>query len=156
MKEEAMTSIRSAVAADYPALLEIWRRSVEATHKFLTPTDIDAIERDVARYLPQMSNLRVAEDGNGLTGFIAVEGDTVEMLFVDASVQGRGIGSALLASVATDHDVLRVDVNEQNPPGRAFYAAKGFSETGRSEIDGEGRPFPLLHLELAAAGKPTA
>lgn len=127
-------------------LLEIWRRAVEATHDFLAPADIDAIADDVARYLPQMSDLRVAEVDGRLSGFIAVEGETVEMLFVDAMLQGRGIGSELLASVAHGHEILRVDVNEQNPSGRAFYAAKGFTQTGRSATDGEGRAFPILHL----------
>ena len=144
-----MTTIRKGTAQDHPALLEIWRRSVEATHKFLTPADIDAIEHDVAGYLPQMSDLRIAETAEGPAGFIAIEDGTVEMLFVDAARQGRGIGSALLASVAAGHDVLRVDVNEQNPTGRAFYAARGFAEVGRSATDGQGRPFPLLHLVLA-------
>ncbi|WP_282857809.1 hypothetical protein [Pseudoclavibacter helvolus] len=56
-----MISIRPATRPDLPALLTIWRRSVEATHTFLTPADVDAIEGDVERYLPLMSDLRVAE-----------------------------------------------------------------------------------------------
>lgn len=144
-----MVSIRTAIDADYAALLAIWRRSVEATHEFLTPADVNAIEQDVATYLPQMSDLRVAEVEGQPMGFIAIENDTVEMLFVDALVQGRGIGSALLDSILTGRDSIRVDVNEQNPSGRNFYAAKGFTEIGRSETDGEGRAFPLLHLRLA-------
>ncbi|MFC9933072.1 GNAT family N-acetyltransferase [Glutamicibacter sp. NPDC127525] len=141
-----MVSIRTAVDTDYSALLAIWRRSVEATHEFLTPADIDSIELDVAKYLPQMSDLRVAEVVGQPMGFIAIEKDIVEMLFVDAFAQGRGIGSALLNSVVTGRESVRVDVNEQNPSGRNFYAAKGFTQIGRSETDGEGRGFPILHL----------
>ncbi|MFJ2351657.1 GNAT family N-acetyltransferase [Glutamicibacter sp. NPDC087673] len=141
-----MVSIRTAVDTDYSALLAIWRRSVEATHEFLTPADIDSIELDVAKYLPQMSDLRVAEVAGQPMGFIAIEKDILEMLFVDAFAQGRGIGSALLNSVVTGRESVRVDVNEQNPSGRNFYAAKGFTQIGRSETDGEGRGFPILHL----------
>ncbi|TDU25333.1 GNAT family N-acetyltransferase [Arthrobacter sp. JUb115] len=141
-----MVSIRTAIDTDYSALLAIWRRSVEATHEFLTPADIDSIELDVAKYLPQMSDLRVAEEVGQPMGFIAIEKDIVEMLFVDAFAQGRGIGSALLNSVVAGRDSVRVDVNEQNPSGRNFYAAKGFTQIGRSETDGEGRAFPILHL----------
>lgn len=126
----------------------LWRRSVEATHAFLKPADVAAIEQDVATYLPQMSDLRIAEVEGQPMGFIAIENDTMEMLFVDALAQGRGIGSALLDSVLTGRESIRVDVNEQNPSGRNFYAAKGFAEIGRSETDGEGRAFPLLHLRL--------
>ncbi|WP_269936532.1 GNAT family N-acetyltransferase [Arthrobacter sp. HY1533] len=143
-----MVWIRTAIDDDYSVLLAIWRRSVEATHTFLKPSDVDAIEQDVATYLPQMSDLRVAEVEGQPMGFIAIENDTVEMLFVDALAQGQGIGSALLESVLTGRQSIRVDVNEQNPSGRNFYAAKGFAEIGRSETDGEGRAFPILHLRL--------
>lgn len=146
-----MISIREATSGDFSALIGIWRRAVESTHDFLTPAEIDAIEHDVAKYLPLMSDLRVAENETQPVGFIAIEGDTVEMLFIDTASQGRGIGGTLLASVSTGHKVIRVDVNEQNPSGHAFYLAKGFVQVGRSETDGEGRAFPILHLERTAA-----
>lgn len=43
---------------------------------------------------------------------------------------------------------LSVDVNEQNPQAVGFYLHYGFVQTGRSPLDGEGRPFPLLHMSL--------
>ena len=141
-----MISIRRATPSDYPQLVAVWRRSVEATHDFLSAQDITAIELDVAQYLPSMSDLRVAHDGERVTGFVAIEDGTVEMLFVDASLQGQGIGSALLEAVTAGLERVRVDVNEQNPAGHAFYKAQGFDVEGRSELDGEGRAFPILHL----------
>jgi putative acetyltransferase len=42
---------------------------------------------------------------------------------------------------------LRVDVNEANLGAIGFYVANGFSITGRSAVDDEGRPFPLLHMK---------
>jgi putative acetyltransferase len=39
-------------------------------------------------------------------------------------------------------------VNEQNPEAVGFYLHYGFAQTGRSPLDGEGRPFPLLHMSL--------
>lgn len=145
-------NIRGASAADYPLILAVWRRSAEATHLFLSPHDIEAIELDVAKYLPQMSDLRVAYDGTRVLGFVALEGDTIEMLFVDAAYLGQGIGSSLLSDITAGRGYVRVDVNEQNPTGHAFYKAKGFTQIGRSETDGEGRPFPILHLERHTSG----
>lgn len=146
-------AIRSARPDDHAALLRIWRGAVEATHGFLTPADIDFYERMVAGYLPQMTDLRVAVSATGSpVGFIAEEDGEIQMLFVDAAAHGAGIGTALLDSVAAGHPELRVDVNEDNPSGRAFYAAKGFVQVGRSDLDGEGRPFPLLHLQRTGGG----
>jgi pimeloyl-ACP methyl ester carboxylesterase len=75
------------------------------------------------------------------------------MLFVEPRFHGKGVGSRLLDSVAADHDELRVDVNEQNPSGRRFYAARGFTQIGRSESDSSGRPFPVLHLRRVSAAR---
>lgn len=141
---------RPAVTSDAESLVTVWRRAVEATHHFLTSADIDGIEQDVRMYLPQMNDLRVAVHDDVPVGFIAQDDGEIHMLFVDPAVHGRGIGSALLADVARDHAVLHVDVNEDNASGRAFYAARGFTTRGRSELDGEGRAFPLLHLRREA------
>ena len=46
---------------------------------------------------------------------------------------------------------LTVDVNEQNTGAVDFYAACGFVVEGRSELDGTGRPYPLLRMRLARA-----
>ncbi len=139
--------IRAACAGEHDQLLAIWRAAVEASHGFLTVQDIDWYERVVSGYLPQMRDVRVAvQDGGLLVGFVAQDAGEIHMLFVAPQAQGRGVGSSLLEDVADEYAELRLDVNEQNPTARAFYAAKGFVQVGRSDIDNEGRPFPLLHL----------
>lgn len=139
--------VRPAHPEEHGVLLGIWRRSVEATHHFLSWDDIDGYESTVSGYLPAMQDLRVAyEQDHGLLGFIAQDDGEIHMLFVDPEAQGHGIGTRLLEAVGQRFDVLRVDVNEGNGSGRHFYKAKGFEQVGRSEVDDEGRPFPLLHL----------
>ncbi|HEY5784205.1 MAG TPA: GNAT family N-acetyltransferase [Microlunatus sp.] len=139
--------IRVSREADHDQLLTIWRAAVESSHSFLTVADIDHYEKVVSRYLPQLRDVRVAVTGDDeLVGFIAQDAGEIHMLFVAPSAQGGGVGSALLDDVARGQAVLQLDVNEQNPMARAFYASKGFEQVGRSELDTEGRPFPLLHL----------
>ncbi|MGF6173821.1 ribosomal protein S18 acetylase RimI-like enzyme [Ensifer sp. 4252] len=57
-----------------------------------------------------------------------------------------GVGRALVEHAVALHPVLTVDVNEQNLSGAGFYARLGFETTGRSPVDDDGRPYPLLHL----------
>ena len=60
-----------------------------------------------------------------------------------------GAGKALLRH-AIEHDGVRlVDVNEQNPDAVDFYRRRGFEQVGRSPVDSDGRPFPLLHFRRA-------
>lgn len=142
-------TIRPAVGvADYPALAAIWRSAVDATHDFLADTDRDEIESHLQTdYFPAVT-LSVAERDGKPAGFSGVLDGSLEMLFVDASARGGGIGTALLTHAIREHGVTKVDVNEQNAAAAAFYARRGFEVVGRSETDEAGRPYPLLHLML--------
>ncbi|WP_155550015.1 GNAT family N-acetyltransferase, partial [Cronobacter sakazakii] len=80
-------------------------------------------------------------------GFVGVLDEKIEMLFVEPQVFGRGIGKALLTFACEQQGARFVDVNEQNPSAIAFYEHMGFVHTGRSPLDGEGQPYPLLHMQ---------
>lgn len=142
-------SIRPSIgAAEYPALVAIWRGAVDATHDFLAEADRDEIEaRLQSDYFPAVV-LSVAERDGRPVGFSGVLDGTLEMLFVDATQRDGGIGTALLTHVIREHGVTKVDVNEQNVSAAGFYAHRGFEVVGRSETDEAGRPYPLLHLRL--------
>ncbi|AKU91969.1 acetyltransferase [Vulgatibacter incomptus] len=142
-------TIRPFHAADTEALVEIWRRAVLETHDFLAKADFDDIHEKLGSvYLPAV-NVHVACADGRPVGFIGMGGRHVEMLFVDPAVMGSGIGRRLLNHVAGDRP-LTVDVNEQNPKAVGFYLRYGILQTGRSETDGQGRPYPLLHLAMPA------
>ena len=40
-------------------------------------------------------------------------------------------------------------MNEQNPQAIGFYLKMGFEVESRDELDGLGKPYPLLHLRLS-------
>ncbi|KLN35591.1 hypothetical protein FB00_04715 [Cellulosimicrobium funkei] len=142
--------LRPARPDDTAALVDVWRRAVEATHDFLTPDDIAELEVGVRDEYLAAVDVTVAERAGRVAGFVGTVGHRVEMLFVDPDLHGQGLGRALLAHVGRDHPVLELDVNEQNPSALGFYRAQGFEVTGRSATDDQGRPFPLLHLRREA------
>jgi putative acetyltransferase len=143
-------TIRPRVATDDAVLGALWERSVRATHDFLPEDDIQRLlplVRDT--YLPMPAlDVWVYEDPNGIAGFIGTGGHNVEMLFIDPDRRGQGIGRQLLDHARARHDTLTVDVNEQNPQAVGFYLHYGFIQVARSPLDGEGKPFPLLHMAL--------
>ncbi|UYO02030.1 GNAT family N-acetyltransferase [Paenibacillus sp. PSB04] len=135
---------------DHDYLVELWYRAVRETHAFLTEADIAFYRRIVDEQALKHVEVWVEKDDSGVPlGFIGLDGGMVEMLFVDPDRHGQGIGTRLLRyAEQLKGSRLRVDVNEQNDGAFAFYQRYGFVRTGRSELDGSGRPFPLLHLEL--------
>ncbi|QMU95946.1 GNAT family N-acetyltransferase [Microbacterium esteraromaticum] len=136
-------------AREYPRLVEIWRSAVRATHDFLDEADFARIEGNLASlYFPAVE-LIVAQREGAAVGFAGVADGNLEMLFVSDEARGMGIGSRLLAEAVKSHGVTKVDVNEQNLNGLGFYLSRGFVQIGRSELDGDGRPYPILHLALA-------
>jgi len=140
-------NIRKATQADYPPIMEIWESAVKATHDFLSDEDFDffkiAIPRD---YLPNLS-VYVLEDKGDIPAFCSVSEDNLEMLFVDANNRGKGLGKILVQFVLDELNIYLVDVNEQNPQAVGFYEKMGYQKTGRSETDGLGKPYPILHYK---------
>lgn len=141
-----------SVAADERAdalvaqLMGVWRSSVEATHSFLSPEEVDAIAAYVPEALVAVPELTVVYEDALPVAFMGIDGTSLEMLFVAASRRRRGIGSALVR-LALSAGVVRVDVNEQNPQAVGFYEHMGFSVVSRSETDAQGMPYPILHME---------
>lgn len=146
----------TAVAPDqYERLAEIWEASVRATHDFLDESDIAFLRPKVRHdYLPAVT-LRACEDDRGrLLGFVGVHGEKVEMLFVAPESRGGGVGATLLRHAVERLGATSVDVNEQNPQAIGFYERMGLRAVGRSPFDGQGKPFPLVHMALAPRGRP--
>ncbi|MBA8903738.1 acetyltransferase [Phyllobacterium sp. P30BS-XVII] len=143
--------IRPRQRDDISRLVAIWESAVRATHHFLAEEDIQfflPLVRDEA--LPGLE-VWVAQSLSGeLLGFMGLSDEKVEMLFVDPANHGRGTGRRLLDHARTLKGRLSVDVNEQNPDAHGFYRKYGFVEIGRSELDGSGRPFPLIHMQQPA------
>jgi len=135
--------------SDHDILVDIWYRAVCRTHTFLTDSDIE-FYRDIVQNgaLSQVEIWVSRNENKEPTGFIGLDGTGIEMLFVDPEYHGKGIGSQLIKHAQKlKGNTLQVDVNEQNDGACAFYKRFGFVQVGRSELDGSGKPFPLLHLE---------
>lgn len=101
----------------------------------------DAIS-NVARLLVSM------DDSDMPVAFLGLEGSKIEMLFVDASHRGQGIGKQLVAFAIENYAASEVGVNEQNPLAIGFYEHMGFKTYKRTDFDEEGNPYPLLYMCL--------
>ncbi|WNI36300.1 GNAT family N-acetyltransferase [Chryseobacterium sp. SG20098] len=140
--------IRLATAEDYPAIMEIWESAVKATHYFLTEEDFNYFKEAIPRdYLPHLEVYLITED-NESKGFASVADGNLEMLFIHNDTRGKGYGKKLYQFMKEKTGLTKVDVNEQNPQAIGFYEKMGFKKAGRSEKDGSGKDYPLIHMSL--------
>ena len=139
--------IRRGDADDVPRALEIWRAAVDATHGFLTPEDRAEIDVMVAEEFLPNAELWLATNGDDYPiGFLVMDGDMIDALFVDPSFHRQGFGTRLLEHALNLSPDATVDASEQATNALPFYLSRGFRIVGRSETDGQGRPYPLIHL----------
>lgn len=135
---------------EYNDLIAIWESSVRATHDFLQNDDIEKLRPLILGQYFDAVELKCAKNSEGkLFGFCGVAEDKLKMLFVASEDRGKGIGKILCQYAIDQLGVTKVDVNEQNPQALGFYEHMGFRTIGRSPLDGQGNPFPLLHMELS-------
>ena len=130
-------------------LLEVWERSVRATHLFLSAGEIAEIKLYVPQALREVPHLVAAWRENGTpAGFMGVDGQKLEMLFLVPEERGRGLGRKLVQYGVARFGIREVTVNEQNPQARGFYEHMGFSVYERLDHDEQGKPYPILHMRL--------
>ncbi|MDX7763922.1 acetyltransferase [Aeromonas caviae] len=143
--------IDAAQKCDHPTLITIWEASVRATHHFLQEEDIATLRPLILEHYFAAVELVCARGEEGeIAGFCGVHDGNIEMLFIAPEARGRGVGRQLVAHAIHCLGATRVDVNEQNAQAVGFYQHLGFGVTGRSPLDGQGKPYPLLHMALAA------
>ncbi|MBO0466906.1 GNAT family N-acetyltransferase [Enterococcus plantarum] len=135
-----------ATENEYNQLVEIWERSVKQTHDFLDIEDFKTIRKELPTYFPHL-DVCVWTEGDKIIGFSGVDGNKLEMLFLDPLHIGKGYGKQVITNLLKMKDIQLIDVNEQNQSAKAFYHVMGFEEYARSEVDDAGRPYPILHLQ---------
>lgn len=141
--------IEQPAIQEYDELLRIWEEAVRSTHHFLTERDIQFYKPLVLHdYFPAVELYILRNDSGRIAAFIGLSVDTIEMLFVHPAEQGYGYGKRLIEFAVREKRIFKVDVNEQNEAALHFYLNRGFEVVSRSAVDGMGKPFPILHMQM--------
>lgn len=151
MSYDSGPTVRRAMPSDAETLFDVWLRSARATHTFVSDADLASFAPLVREYVASPeSELWVLSTASGtVMGFMGLKASRIESLFLAPEFHRRGGGRRLVDHAKSLSRELRVDVNEQNADAVRFYEARGFVVEGRSELDDNGRPYPLLHMRLA-------
>ena len=139
--------IRKIKVTDYPRLIEIWESAVLSTHDFLKEEGCLYYKEQLPVYFQYVTLFGFEQEGI-LVGFMGIAKGNLEMLFIDNNYRGIGIGKKLITYAIDNLQVTKVDVNEQNNQAVGFYKYIGFNVYKRSDLDGEGKEYPILHMQL--------
>jgi len=133
----------------YDIFANIWETSVKSTHDFLKEEDFNFYRSKLkSEYFPNVILYSYKNNDGRIIAFMGVDGDKLEMLFIDDDFRGKGIGKELLTFAVNNLGIKKVDVNEQNANALHFYKKFGFTETGRQSYDPYGKSYPIINMEL--------
>ena len=139
--------LRASRPDDIDQMYRVWRASVLATHDFLVESDFVEICVLVRNdYLPSRGFTVAVDDSDRVIGFLGMEGNEIDSLFIAPAFRGQGLGRKFVAEAASRGANLEVEVNAQNRQAVGFYEAMGFCVIASTDVDGDGRPYPLLRM----------
>lgn len=128
-------------------LLNIWENSVLTTHTFLTKSEIDKIKEYVPSAINNVEHLIIVKNDGKINGFIGINNQKIEMLFIDSNERNKGLGKSLIEYSIKNYNVKEVTVNVDNKDALGFYEHLGFTIYKRTEHDEEGNNYPLYYME---------
>lgn len=111
---------------------------------FFSELSVPALMGEYERFPEKLENSFVYDDGI-VKGFIRVNGDEIEKLFVEPAFQNRGVGGALLGHALRFTRADRLLVLEKNANAIRFYERSGFIRTTeRRPVDDTSEMFIVM------------
>ncbi len=130
--------IRRLQKKDVNRVAELWLDTNLKAHDFI-PAQYWRSNYDLVKEMLSQAEVYVYEDGQKIQGFIGLDGDYIEGIFVSDEMQSQGIGKALIDFVKAQKTKLRLNVYQKNVRATHFYQKEGFEIQceGLDEATGE-------------------
>lgn len=120
--------IRKYVDGDIDAVMQIWLNTNIQAHSFISP-DYWKNNFDVVKEMLPLAEIYVYEvdNANQIDGFIGLNDDYIEGIFIKEVAQSKGTGKQLLDYVKKVKSALRLNVYQKNKRAIQFYLREEFS-----------------------------
>ena len=107
------------------AVMQIWKEENIKAHNFIPKEYLEEKFNYVKSILPS-AEIYVYIDKNTIEGFIGINNNYIEGIFIKEINQNKGIGTALLEKVKQLKPKLILNVYEKNKKAIKFYEKNGF------------------------------
>ena len=130
--------IRKLQKVDINRVADIWLTTNLKAHFFISEQYWISNYEFVKEMLPQ-AEVYVYEDDKMIQGFIGINDEYIEGIFVSDKMKSHGIGKALLDYIKDKKARLQLNVYQKNVRAMSFYQREGFTiqSEGMDEFTGE-------------------
>lgn len=130
--------IRKLQKVDINRLADIWLKTNLKAHYFI-PEQYWTNNYEVVKEILPQADVYVYEDDKIIQGFVGINDEYIEGIFVSDEMQSRGIGKMLLDYIKDKKDRLQLKVYQKNVRAMSFYQREGFTiqSEGMDEFTGE-------------------
>ena len=118
--------IRKLQKVDINRVADIWLKTNLKTHYFI-PEQYWTNNYEVVKEMLPQAEVYVYEDDKIIQGFIGINDEYIEGIFVSDEMQSRGIGKILLDYIKDKKDRLQLKVYQKNVRAMSFYQREGFT-----------------------------
>ena len=131
--------IRQYTGCDTGSVMQIWLDTNIQAHHFISPDYWHANCHSVREMLPH-AEIFVHEDDSTkqIDGFIGLNDNHIEGIFVKEIMQSKGVGKQLLDYVKEVKTTLRLNVYQKNKKAIAFYLREKFAVQSENVDDNTG------------------
>ena len=117
--------IRELQKADINQVADIWLDTNVTAHYFI-PAQYWQNNFELVKELLLQATVYVYEKNQEIQGFVGLNDEYIEGIFVSNEMQSHGIGKALLNYVKDKQNKLFLNVYQKNVRAIAFYQREGF------------------------------
>lgn len=118
--------IRKLQKTDINRVADIWLKTNLKAHYFI-PEQYWTNNYEVVKEMLPQADVYVYEDDKIIQGFVGINDEYIEGIFVSDEMQSRGIGKMLLDYIKDKKDKLQLKVYQKNVRAMSFYQREGFT-----------------------------
>lgn len=118
--------IRKLQKVDINKVADIWLKTNLKTHYFI-PEQYWTNNYEVVKEMLPQADVYVYEDDKIIQGFVGINDEYIEGIFVSDEMQSCGIGKMLLDYIKDKKDKLQLKVYQKNVRAMSFYQREGFT-----------------------------
>lgn len=118
--------IRKLQKTDINRVADIWLKTNLKAHYFI-PEQYWTNNYEVVKEMLPQAEVYVYEDDKIIQGFIGINDEYIEGIFVSDEMQSCGIGKMLLDYIKDKKDKLQLKVYQKNVRAMSFYQREGFT-----------------------------